>query len=520
MKSNMLFVDQLAKTIETCSNEIAIKDYEGESCSYGELSEKIMYFRDLWSRLGLKSGNKIAICCKSSSFWIEVFLSVVTDWYVAVLLPETEDAKSIQKLVNHSESVVLCTTKDFFQELNFSDMPNLLAVVDVYSGEVLTSKFSSGNQMPLLMPFFVKSHNNGDLCLISYTSGTSGHIKAVMLSFENISYNVMVVEKAFPYKKGASYLSVLPYSHILGLVYDALSTLCVGMMLVVFGNSPIPRLLLKALSVVNPCMFISVPLVLKKIIDYALSEFYFNQYETDSIEMKNRMMRVFGSDCQIVATGGGPLPKELETFIVCDLHLPFFSGYGMTECAPTICLGSIQNYKVGSCGKNVDGVKLLIDSYNLEGEGELLVKSPGVFLGYYKDESLTKQSFTSDGWFKTGDICKIDEDGNVFILGRCKNVIVTSNGINVYPEEIESIINSMSFVKESLAVQREDRIVAIVRLQDGILFSQEILNRLYEVNRELPYHSMVSDFEITDSPFEKTSKGTTKRYLYGGVREK
>lgn len=508
--NNESFIKQIEQNLRGFNNKIAVREYKGNIYTYEDLEQDIERLKLCWKSWKLLKSEKIAICGNSSYNWIVTFLAAVSDGYIAVLLPENSSEEEVQKLVNHSESSLLYYSKSLFPSMEFSKMSSLSMAVDIDSWNVSLCRIADSHTSE----DFTRYDDNP--CLIIYTSGTSGKIKGVVESIRNISFMVSNVTKILPYEIEKQYLSVSPFSHQMGLVYDMLAVLCLGMTLVIFGLPPIPKLLIPELKSISPSIFISVPLVIKKIVEYV----YHERVEQGDLSMEGEaLMSTFGHNCKMILTGGGAIPYELESFLVKKIGVPLVSGYGMTECT-TISLCSSEEYKMNSCGKCLENVMIKIDSSDNGKEGELLVKSPGVFLGYYKDEALTKQSFTSDGWFKTGDICKIDEDGNVFILGRCKNVIVTSNGINVYPEEIESIINSLSFVKESLAVQREDRIVAIVRLQDGILFSQEILNRLYEVNRELPYHSMVSDFEITDSPFEKTSKGTTKRYLYGGVREK
>ncbi len=505
MNNPFLFTKQIEQNFINVGQSVAISDFNNGRYTYKDISYAIDQLHSYWESLGLKDGDKIAICGKSSAEWLIVFLAAVSKKYIAVILPEKSSKESIQEFVIHSDCTLLYVDGSLFSHMSFSSMTNLIAVVNLKSNEVLAKR----------LPNYDKSSGQkGEVkgvAMIFYSSGTSGIKKGVMHSIQTISFMVANAIHYLPYQKGERYFSASPFSHQIGLVYDALATLCSGMTLYIYSLPPAPEMLIPAIKNVSPLFFISVPLIIKKIIDHSLNGSLLSDNNID--DNRKKIMSSFGDKCRFILTGGGPMPKEFESNILMKLKIPVITGYGMTECT-TISISSPADFKPLSCGKCIGNVLVRVDNSNSTKEGELLVKSPGMFLGYFDDVVLTKNSFTSDGWFKTGDIGYIDSDNFIYLVGRCKDMLVTSNGLNIFPDEIESKINRFEEVRESLVVQRDDTLIALVYLSDTEMDIDNVIDRLYIVNKELPAYSAISKFEIVHVPFERTEKGTITRYKY------
>ena len=367
-----------------------------------------------------------------------------------------------------------------------------------------------------------------------YTSGSTGNPKGVMLTNRNLSANIYLIPKHFPYRREDSYVSVLPYAHIFGMVYDMLAPLCFGMHLIVLCIPPVPANLKPALRKYKPYVFFAVPLILTKLLEDSIGEFIHSKSGAAKLEdyknnpdfceaLETIFLKALGGNVGLFVTGGAAIPEHLEKLMVEKLKLPFVTGYGMTEAAPTICLGHLGAYKLKECGEIAEeGVDLKINSADPEHiPGEILIRGNVVFKGYYKNEAATAAAFTEDGWFRTGDLATIDKDDSVFIVGRCKSMILSTNGQNIFPEEIEVVLNALTYVGESLIVSRGGKLVALI-VPDanltGDLDAAALKNvmdaNITALNKKIPAYSQVSSYELRFEPFSKTPKGSIRRFMY------
>ena len=367
-----------------------------------------------------------------------------------------------------------------------------------------------------------------------YTSGSTGNPKGVMLSIRNISMNVYFLPNHLPFKRGGCTVTILPFAHIFGMTVDMIAPLCYGMHLVVLGLPPIPSNLKPALREYKPELFFSVPLVLTKLIEDTLGEFIHSKSGAAKLEdhennpdfcnaLRIILDQALGGNIKVFATGGAAIPEHFEKLLVEKLGLPFITGYGMTETAPVISVGHLGSYKLRECGEWVEeGVDLRIDSSDPETvPGEIQLKGHIVFQGYYKNPDATTAAFTEDGWFRTGDLATMDKDKSLFIVGRSKSMILSSNGQNIFPEEIEVVLNALPYVGESLIVSRDEHLVALI-VPDmnlaGDMSSDELAKvmnaNLAALNKKMPAYSQVSSYELHFEPFVKTPKGSIRRFMY------
>jgi len=543
------FIKTFENSIKECWDKPALDDYKVSSLTYGELAAEIEAMHLVWKKAGLAVGDKIALNAGSCSNWAKIFMGATAGGYVAVQIFNGFTPADTQKMVNHSDSRILYTEKSTFAKMNFDEMPALLGVIDMKSGELLASREAFDEIYSRSSELFAEAHPNGwtpddvryperkmeDLCCINYTSGSTGTPKGVMLTVKNISSNVDLIPRYFPYRRGETYLSILPFAHIFGLLYDMVVCLSIGMHLTILCHPPIPKLFKEALCEVNPTVIMMVPLVLNKMMEFTVGEFVHsktgrarlaeykdNQDFCDALRMI--FMAATGKNCELVVTGGAALPAELEELLAIKLRIPLVTGYGMTECAPTITLGQPGKYKLKSTGEPVDCMQVRINSADPQSiAGEVLVKGDNVFSGYYKNPDADRRVFTEDGWFRTGDLGMMDKDSTVFLVGRCKSMLLSTNGQNVFPEEIEVLLNPMPYVAESLIVQRESKFVAIIVPNSDALANDNInreglekimTGNIEKLNNEIPSYEFISEYELHFEPFAKTPKGSIKRFLY------
>lgn len=544
------FIRTFENTLRNCWDKPALDEYKTSSITYGQLAADIETIHLYFKAAGLEYGDKIAINARSSANWIKTFMAAISGGYVAVELFNGYTPKDTQALVHHSDSRILFTEKNIFNGMEIETMPNIMGVIDLHSGELLASRGDFAKIYADRDQLFAAAHPNGftaadvhyderpmdELCAIMYTSGSTGFPKGVMLTVRNFSANIDMIPAHCPYHAGDNYVSVLPYAHIFGLTFDGIAPLCFGMHLVVLFVPPVPSNLKPALREFKPRVFFAVPLILRKMIEDTIGEFINSKSgkaKLDNYEqnpdfcdaLRTIFMEGMGGNIEEFVTGGAAIPDRIEQLLAIKLKTPFVTGYGMTECAPLISVGHLGSYKLKSVGEYVqEHVSVRFDSKDPEHvAGELLVKGDVVFVGYYKNEEATKAAFTEDGWFHTGDLGTMDKDNTLFLVGRCKSMLLSSNGQNIYPEEIEVVLNNMPFVAESLVVSRKEKLVALIVPDQNALADAgtdadnltKIMDaNLAALNKIIPAYSVVSSYEIQLEPFAKTPKGSIKRFMY------
>lgn len=543
------FIQKFETTIKECWTNPAVSDYKCNTWTYSQIAEEIAMMHLVWKAAGIKHGDKISLNARSSANWAKTFMAVTSGGHVAVQLFNGFTPADAQKFTHHSDSKILFTEKAIFEGMDFETMPQLLAVFDTKNMELLASRNGFAEIHANREELFKAAYPHGltadaveyvkldmdELCCINYTSGSTGNPKGVMLTVRNISSNVEMIPVHFPYRRGDNYLSVLPFAHIFGLLYDMIACMCTGMHLTVLGMPPAPSILKNALQQVKPHVIMMVPLVLSKMAEYSIGEFVQSRTgkarledHTNHPEFCNALRTIFlsylGGCCEVIVTGGAAIPDDLEQLMITKLDMPLVTGYGMTECGPTISLGHLGHYKLKSCGEVVERMQARINSTDPQKTiGELWVKGDNCFVGYYKNPDADKEVFTEDGWFRTGDLGTLDSENTLFLVGRCKSMLLASNGQNVYPEEIEVKLNVLPYVAESIIVQRGEKFVALVvpnadqLANDGV--SAETLKHLMEkniatLNTQIPAYSFVSNYELREEPFAKTPKGSIKRFMY------
>ena len=543
------FISRFQEIVKTCWATPAVSDYRSATLTYADMAYEIEKMHLVWREAGLVKGDKISLNARSSANWAVVFMAATSGGYVACQLFNGFTPVDTQKFVHHSDSKILFTEKAIFDGMDFDTMPQVIAVFDMKSFELLASRGNFAEIYSRREELFAAAHPNGltpdaveyvhpgmdELCCLNYTSGSTGNPKGVMLSVKCISSNVESFLYHCPYRPGESFLSVLPFTHIFGLLADMLSCVCAGMHLTVLGMPPAPSILKDAMQLVRPRVVMMVPLVLSKLAEFAIGEFVNSKMGKARLDdykhnpefcmaLRTILLSYMGGNCEVIITGGAAIPEYIEDLLITKLQMPFVTGYGMTECGPLISLGHLGQYKLKSCGEIIERMEARIDSsdpHNMV--GEVLVKGDNLLLGYYKNPEAESEVFTKDGWFRTGDLGTIDGDGTLFLVGRCKSMLLSSNGQNVYPEEIEVKMNALPYIAESIVVQRGEKFVALIVPNAEQLASEGVNAETYSVvmekniealNKLIPAYSQISDFELRDEPFAKTPKGSIKRYLY------
>ncbi len=550
LTANDSFLKTFQRAILECWDKPAIEEYKSSSITYGELAAELDKTVRFWKAAGLQAGDKIAINARSSAGWGKTFFAAQTGGFVAVQLFNGFTPADTMQLVNHSDSRILYTEKAIFDKMDFEAMPALLGAIDTRSGELLAARGDFAERYAARDAAFAAAYPGGftredvrfaerdldELCALMYTSGSTGNPKGVMISVRNFSSNIQLIPNHFPYKREDNYVSVLPYAHIFGLVYDLMAPLCYGMTLCILCIPPVPANLKPALRQYRPFVFFAVPLIINKMLDDTIGEFIRSKsgaakladhvHNPDFCEaLRTIFMNAFGGNLGLMITGGAAMPEQLERLFLEQLKVPFVTGYGMTECTPTITLGHKETYVMKECGEPVpEGIELKIDSPDPRHvAGEVMVRGHVVFTGYYKNPEATHAVLSEDGWFRTGDLGTIDELGRVFLVGRSKSMILGTNGQNIFPEEIEVVLNQLPYVQESLIVSREGRLTALIVPNQSLLAEQNIDagtlgqimdNNLSDLNKKIPAYSAVGGYEILFDPFAKTPKGSIKRFMY------
>ncbi len=527
----------------------AVCNYRGESFTYGQLATQIERFHIFFESCGLKKGDRIAICAKNTARMAVSFLSVNT--YETVVVPILSDftPESVNHLVDHSESLILFTDNDIWAKLDKSKMPAVIAVVSVndfsllYAGsdEVKNAYASVSEKFAAKYPMgftgenvCYNTDNWDDLDIINYTSGTTSAPKGVMLTYRALSATVDFGQRYIPSSNKFTMVSMLPMAHMYGLVYEFLYPLCNGTSITFLGKTPSPTLLLAAMRDVRPYLLITVPLVMEKVFKSAIKPVLEKPVMkvltkipgVNSLlfaQIRKKLLGALGGNLQMIIMGGAPLNPEVEKWFK-RLGLPYTVGYGMTEAAPLLAYEAWDKYVPGSCGKSVDCATVRIDSEDpAHVVGEIQAKGANICLGYYKNPEATAMAFTEDGYLKTGDLGIIDAEGNIFIKGRSKSMILSANGQNIYPEEVEAVVNNQDYVVESVVVDRAGKLVALVYLDADAIrkngLDAEAIADIPEhirvsANKSLPSYSQIQKVETVDTPFAKTPKMSIKRFMY------
>ena len=538
----------------------ALSDYfSKETLTYLQMAEQVARLHLLYDKLGVKQGDKIALIGRNNINWCVTYIATIT--YGAVIVPILQDfnPSDVENIVTHSESKYLFAGEIYWQTLDSDRMPELDAAVTIDKFKVVYEKegyTTMSEAMASLDATFAETYPQGfstadikyndvpneSMILLNYTSGTTGSSKGVMLSVNNLTGNMVFARNMINPETGKTYfhaggraLSFLPLAHAYGCAFDFLAQLVAGGHVTLLGRMPSPTILIEAMKNVKPTIICSVPLILEKV--YRKMIMPMLEKGPMSIAMKipfvntalyaiikAKLMESFGGEAQIFIVGGAPMNQETEAFLR-KINFPLTIGYGMTECAPLISYANPTEFKAGSCGKYLPGIMMAkIDSRDPQNiSGEILVKGENVMMGYYKNEEATKAVLDADGWLHTGDMGIMDPDGTIYIKGRCKTMILTGAGQNIYPEEIEDRLNNLPLVLESLIVERKGVLTALIvpdydqAKQEGI--NDETLTKMMDdnlktLNTQVAAYEKVARYEIMKSEFEKTPKRSIKRFLY------
>lgn len=527
----------------------ALSNYHGTTLKYREVAERVRYLHIAFEQCGLKKGDKVALCSRNQANWGVCFLAAMT--YGAVPVPILHEFKpeNIHHLVNHSEARVFFVGDEIWEGLSEVEMPGLEVIVQMNNLKFLYAKNSNDVEVRKnltktfenLYPEGFKpehiSYNEDqaeDLALINYTSGTSGFSKGVMIPYRAIFSNIYFAKNvAEPQMTCESEIvAMLPSAHMYGLMFEFLFEMTIGAHVHFLTRTPSPKVIMKAFSEIHPDVIIAVPLIIEKVYKSQVKPVVERHKSFMRIpivnqvilkKIRNAMIEAFGGRFEEVILGGAAFNPEVEAFMR-RMHFPFTVGYGMTECAPIITYEKWWKTKKGSCGIPVPGCEIRIDSKNPYKEpGEVQIKGSNVFLGYYKNKQATKDAFTNDNWFKTGDVGIIDHEGYLYLKGRSKCMILGPSGQNIYPEEIEAVINNVTYVIESLVIEDKNGLTALVypdyhlAEMDGMTgqdLEDRITNGLPEINKLLPSYAQIRKIEFMPEDFERTPKRNIKRYLY------
>jgi len=543
------FVDYVGSSIKKNWNLPALSDYNGESLTYAETANYILKFHLLYDRLGISKGDKIALVGKNSARWACVYLSVVS--YGAVIVPILPDFKpdDIPSIINHSDSVLLFSSDTIFQTLDPLKMPALMGTVSLNTFglfhavteklktmiDSMDAEFVKQYPLGLSVDKFSLPHiGNDELAVISYTSGTTGFSKGVMLQHNSLAANVRYAQKNMPLKPGDPIVSFLPLAHSYGCAFEFLFPFSIGCNITILTKTPSPQIVIQAFQEIKPRLILSVPLVIEKIyktrILPAITKFPASillQIPLVNLlihkKILKNLMHVFGGNFSEIVIGGAAFNLEAEKFFK-KIGLPFAVGYGMTECGPLISYAPWKINPIAASGRAVDTLEVRIDSPDPQRiVGEIILRGENAMIGYYKNPEATHDIIDESGWLHTGDLGLIDRYGFIYIKGRCKSLILGSNGKNIYPEEIEATINNKFCVSESLVVHRNEKLVALIYPDNDTIsannISKEELTGLFEqhrkdVNAGIPAYMAITRFELHPEEFAKTPKRSIKRYLY------
>ncbi len=542
------FVSYLTESIVDNWKITALNDYKGKSFTYGEVGKYIIRFHKLFKSLGVQQGDKIAVVGKNSARWGILYISIVT--YGAVVVPILPDFKvsDLKRIIDHSDSILLFTNDKVMANIDCAEVKKLQGVIKIndfsllkchsdnlvkaYEASELGKALNLTDYSPkdLIFPDI----SNDKQAVLSYTSGTTGFTKGVMLSHNSLAANIRFAQNYMPLKSGDKIVSFLPLAHTFGAAFEFLFPFTLGCHITILTKTPSPQIIMKAFQEIKPSLILSVPLVIEKIyknqILPEINKWYIKLLLTipgiNQVILKkfrNKLTTVFGGKFHEVIMGGAALNHEAEVFFR-RMKFKYTLGYGMTECGPLIGYSGWFDIPLGSSGKIVDTLEVKIVKETPEQlTGEICVRGDNVMNGYYKNEKESQKVIDKDGWFHTGDLGYVDKDGFIFIKGRSKSMILGSNGKNIYPEEIESMLNNRYAVSESLVVHRDNKLVALVFpyaeiIKKNKISKSDLLKLLKQhqktINNKLPKYMNISSIEIQAEEFVKTPKKSIKRYLY------
>ena len=545
----------IEKSIIDNWNRDALTDFKGATLQYHDVARKIEKLHIMFENSGVQQGDKIALCGRNSACWAVAFLATLTYGAVAVPILHEFTAEQIHNIVNHSGAKLLFVGDVVATVIDATKMPDLEGIIYIpdyslvvsrtekltYAREHLNEMF--GKKFP---KYFRQEHvhyrretSGEEMALINYTSGTTGFSKGVMIPYRAMwsNYDFAMSVLGSTVKAGDSVISILPMAHMYGMSFEFFFEFLHGCHIFYLTRVPSPAIIAQAFSEVKPAVIIAVPLVIEKIIRKKVFPKIQNNRMRLLLNMPvlnrkvnqkicEQVKNAFGGRFYEIIIGGAAFNQEVEQFLK-RINFPYTVGYGATECAPIICYADYHDFVPGSCGKPVVHMEVRIDSEDPENvPGEILARGLNVMLGYYKNEEATRQTLDKDGWYHTGDLGTMDANGNVFIKGRSKNMLLSANGQNIYPEEIEDKLNSMALVNESIVIQQGDKLVGLVhpdydeakgmRLTNDDIVAVMEQNR-QELNAEMPAYSKLSTIKIQEEEFEKTPKKSVKRYLYQNV---
>lgn len=548
---DLSFVELYERSLLNNYDRTALTDYGTNiSFTYGDVAKEILKLHIFFKEAGIKPGDKIALIGKNNTYWCVAYLSIAT--YGAVVVPILNDfnPNDIHHIINHSESTLLFVSDTIWEALDKDKIADLRGAFSLTDLSLLYKKedgdFANFVEKGKLeyekkYPEGVKRENirfekipNDQLMVLNYTSGTTGFTKGVMISGSNLTGNLAFAHKMIPLNAGDNIISFLPLAHTYGAAFEFLFPFMEGCHITLLGKTPTPQVLLKAFSEIRPVLVISVPLILEKIYRKMLLPVL--EKKTMRIALKipflntkiystmcQKLVDAFGGNFSQIVIGGAPLNFEVEEFLA-KIKFPYTVGYGMTECAPLISFALYNEFVPHSCGKALDVMEIRIDSNDPENEaGEIQVRGQNVMLGYYKNEEATQAAFTDDGWLKTGDLGTLDKDKNLFIRGRLKSLILNATGQNIYPEEIEAKLDNLPFVMESVVVQRENKLIALVYPDYDTLklvgLNSDNLAEIMTKNKEtlnnmVATYEKIAEIQLHPTEFEKTPKKSIKRFLY------
>ncbi len=549
MEQEHQFIDYIEQSIIKNWDKDALTDYKGITLQYKDVARKIAKFHIVLESAGIQPGDKIAVCGRNSAHWAVTFLATIT--YGAVIVPILHEFKAdnIHNIVNHSEAKLLFVGDQAWENLNEDAMPLLEGIASLTDFSALVSRnkkltYAFEHRNAIYGQRYPKNFRPEHICyrkdrpeelaIINYTSGTTGYSKGVMLPYRSIWSNVAYCFEMLPVKPGDHIVSMLPMGHVFGMVYDFLYGFSAGAHIYFLTRMPSPKIIAQSFSEIRPRVISCVPLIVEKIIkkdilpkvDSKIGKLLLKvPIVNDKIKSLARQaaMEIFGGNFDEIIIGGAPFNAEVEAFLK-KIGFPYTIAYGMTECGPIICSSRWETLKLASCGKATTRMEVRIDSPDPKTHaGEIVCRGTNMMLGYYKNPEATSQIIDANGWLHTGDLGTIDDEGYVTVRGRSKNLLLTSSGQNIYPEEIESKLNNMPYVAESLIVLQHDKLVALIYpdfddafahgLQQTDIVKVMEANRI-ELNQQLPNYSQISKVKIHFEEFEKTAKKSIKRFMY------